>query len=100
MDRWKALVRRPQDLLLDCRHFPVMAALLFLMDAAATVGIIWRVPCMQPKHMQADTMTMNDFLLHYADTEIDWVAYMQEVEGVLNGTWNYSQLKGDTGPLV
>ena len=43
---------------------------------------------------------MNDFLLHYADTEIDWVAYMQEVEGVLNGTWNYSQLKGDTGPLV
>ena len=25
---------------------------------------------------------------------------MQEVEGVLNGTWNYSELKGDTGPLV
>lgn len=25
---------------------------------------------------------------------------MQEVEGVLNGTLDYSQLKGDTGPLV
>ena len=33
-------------------------------------------------------------------TEIDWVAYMQEVEGVSNGTYDYSQLRGDTGPLV
>ena len=33
-------------------------------------------------------------------TEIDWKAYMQEVEGVLNGTYDYSKLKGDTGPLV
>lgn len=34
------------------------------------------------------------------DTEIDWIAYMQEVEGFLNGTRDYTQLKGDTGPLV
>ena len=34
------------------------------------------------------------------DTEIDWVAYMQEVGGVINGTFDYMQLKGDTGPLV
>ncbi|CAK9810955.1 Lethal(2)neighbour of tid protein [Anthophora quadrimaculata] len=33
-------------------------------------------------------------------TEIDWRAYMQEVEGFLNGTLDYSKLKGDTGPLV
>jgi alpha-1,3-mannosyltransferase len=33
-------------------------------------------------------------------TEIDWLAYMQEVEGVLNGTFDYTLLKGDTGPLV
>lgn len=33
-------------------------------------------------------------------TEIDWIAYMQEVEGVVNGTWDYTNLKGDTGPLV
>lgn len=33
-------------------------------------------------------------------TEIDWKAYMQEVEGVLNGTYDYAHLKGDTGPLV
>ncbi|NXO23429.1 ALG3 mannosyltransferase, partial [Cisticola juncidis] len=33
-------------------------------------------------------------------TEIDWKAYMQEVEGFANGTLDYTQLKGDTGPLV
>uniref|UniRef100_A0A2P2I132 dolichyl-P-Man:Man5GlcNAc2-PP-dolichol alpha-1,3-mannosyltransferase n=1 Tax=Hirondellea gigas TaxID=1518452 RepID=A0A2P2I132_9CRUS len=33
-------------------------------------------------------------------TEIDWKSYMQEVEGALNGTLDYSLLKGDTGPLV
>lgn len=27
-------------------------------------------------------------------TEIDWNAYMQECEGFLNGTWNYTNLKG------
>ena len=33
-------------------------------------------------------------------TEIDWVAYMSEVEGFLNGTFDYSMLNGSTGPLV
>lgn len=33
-------------------------------------------------------------------TEIDWRAYMQEVESFLNGTMDYSKLRGDTGPLV
>ncbi|XP_052896265.1 lethal(2)neighbour of tid protein 2 [Anopheles moucheti] len=33
-------------------------------------------------------------------TEIDWKAYMQECEGFLNGTTDYSLLRGDTGPLV
>ncbi|XP_028831106.1 dol-P-Man:Man(5)GlcNAc(2)-PP-Dol alpha-1,3-mannosyltransferase [Denticeps clupeoides] len=35
-----------------------------------------------------------------AYTEIDWKAYMDEVEGVINGTYDYTRLKGDTGPLV
>jgi len=33
-------------------------------------------------------------------TEIDWIAYMQEVKGVIDGDFNYLNLKGDTGPLV
>ena len=34
------------------------------------------------------------------DTEIDWEAYMEEVEGVINGTYDYTNLRGGTGPLV
>ncbi|KAG5465504.1 hypothetical protein CUR178_00209 [Leishmania enriettii] len=33
-------------------------------------------------------------------TEIDWRAYMEEVEGFLGGELNYYNLKGGTGPLV
>lgn len=33
-------------------------------------------------------------------TEIDWVAYMQEVSGFLAGERDYTKLRGDTGPLV
>lgn len=33
-------------------------------------------------------------------TEIDWKAYMDEVEGFINGTYDYTKLKGETGPLV
>lgn len=34
------------------------------------------------------------------DTEIDWTTYMQQVEMFLNGTRVYTEIKGDTGPLV
>ncbi|KAF9202770.1 Multidrug resistance-associated protein 4 [Haplosporangium sp. Z 27] len=33
-------------------------------------------------------------------TEIDWIAYMQEVSGYLRGETDYMKLRGDTGPLV
>ncbi|KAL4434015.1 hypothetical protein ABPG75_000456 [Micractinium tetrahymenae] len=33
-------------------------------------------------------------------TEIDWVAYMQEVGGYLEGERDYAKMRGDTGPLV
>ena len=44
---------------------------------------------------------LNIFIINKTKyTEIDWKAYMQEVEGVVNGTYDYYKLKGDTGPLV
>ncbi|CAF0932340.1 unnamed protein product [Adineta ricciae] len=44
---------------------------------------------------------LNIFIINKINyTEIDWIAYMQEVEGVVNGTYDYYKLKGDTGPLV
>jgi hypothetical protein len=34
------------------------------------------------------------------DTEIDWTTYTQQVSLFLSGERDYSNLKGDTGPLV
>lgn len=38
--------------------------------------------------------------LYIPDTEIDWKAYMQQVESYIKGGRNYYNLVGDTGPLV
>ena len=62
-------------------HFPKLALLLLLFDTALTLSVI--------------------FLRPY--TEIDWRAYMQEVEGWAvrrESPTDYSTLRGDTGPLV
>ncbi|UXI15859.1 Protein bric-a-brac 1 [Sarcoptes scabiei] len=34
------------------------------------------------------------------DTEIDWSTYMQQVQCFLNGTLNYENISGNTGPIV
>ncbi|XP_065339542.1 lethal(2)neighbour of Tid protein [Cloeon dipterum] len=66
------------SLVFDPRQFYVTAPIFLLLELVINYLIINRVPY----------------------TEIDWKAYMQEVEGVVNGTFDYTQLKGDTGPLV
>lgn len=66
------------SLLLDPKRFLVLAVLLFLAEIVVNILVIKNVKY----------------------TEIDWIAYMQEVEGVVNGTFDYTELKGDTGPLV
>ncbi|KAJ8673987.1 hypothetical protein QAD02_005249 [Eretmocerus hayati] len=73
-DKWKQL----STFATDPRKLFWPSLLFVVLEALINVVVIERVPY----------------------TEIDWRAYMQEVEGVLNGTLDYSQLKGDTGPLV
>uniref|UniRef100_A0A8C4QSX8 Dol-P-Man:Man(5)GlcNAc(2)-PP-Dol alpha-1,3-mannosyltransferase n=1 Tax=Eptatretus burgeri TaxID=7764 RepID=A0A8C4QSX8_EPTBU len=66
------------QVLMDPQYTWLVCALLWLAEIFVTTWVIQRVPY----------------------TEIDWQAYMSEVSGVLNGTFNYSELRGDTGPLV
>uniref|UniRef100_A0A670ZJC4 Dol-P-Man:Man(5)GlcNAc(2)-PP-Dol alpha-1,3-mannosyltransferase n=1 Tax=Pseudonaja textilis TaxID=8673 RepID=A0A670ZJC4_PSETE len=77
----RALRRAWQEkhlVLFEPRFTPLVAACLCLAEVGVNLWVIQRV----------------------AYTEIDWKAYMDEVEGVVNGTLDYTQLKGDTGPLV
>lgn len=67
----KGLVTNPSQL-------PAVAILIVIAELILNILVVERVPY----------------------TEIDWKAYMQECEGFLNGTLDYSQLRGDTGPLV
>jgi hypothetical protein len=34
------------------------------------------------------------------DTKIDWTAYMEQVDMFLDGEDDYSEIQGETGPLV
>jgi alpha-1,3-mannosyltransferase len=75
------LIRTAFSLANDWHYFPLLALLLLSFEALLSALIIYRVPY----------------------TEIDWRAYMQEVEGWVvrrDSPTNYITLKGSTGPLV
>jgi alpha-1,3-mannosyltransferase len=68
-----------QKLLFDWDYFYILATLLLVGEGLLCALVIYKIPY----------------------TEIDWRAYMQEVEGpFVRNEWNYTNLKGDTGPLV
>ncbi|KAL0850036.1 hypothetical protein ABMA28_011943 [Loxostege sticticalis] len=67
-----------KGLVINPGQLPFVAFLIIIAELAINILVVERVPY----------------------TEIDWKAYMQECEGFLNGTLDYSKLRGDTGPLV
>ncbi|CAG9583731.1 putative dolichyl-P-Man:GDP-Man5GlcNAc2-PP-dolichyl alpha-1,3-mannosyltransferase [Leishmania major strain Friedlin] len=50
--------------------------------------------------LAAEAVVIITVILTVPYTEIDWKAYMEEVEGFLAGELDYRNLKGGTGPLV
>lgn len=48
----------------------------------------------------ADAILVSLIIAYVPYTKIDWDAYMSQVSGFLEGERDYSNLKGDTGPLV
>lgn len=61
-----------KKLFTDHKYLPIVSVFLIIIEFFICIFIIQNVPY----------------------TEIDWKAYMQEVEGVINGTFDYSLLKG------
>lgn len=62
-----------KSLIIDPARLPLLTYPILLVELALNIFIVQRV--------------------NY--TEIDWIAYMQECEGFINGTTNYSLLKGN-----
>ncbi|KAI1825986.1 glycosyltransferase [Xylaria intraflava] len=56
----------------------LVAPCLFFLDALLCVAVMWNVPY----------------------TEIDWKAYMEQIEQYVAGERDYTVIKGGTGPLV
>ncbi|CAO3620097.1 unnamed protein product [Cunninghamella blakesleeana] len=74
----KDIVKIPLRLIFDPKYFWVLGGMVLFGEAI-----------------------LNIFIIHNVSyTEIDWKAYMEQVEGFLHGERDYYQLKGDTGPLV
>ncbi|KAI9721954.1 MAG: hypothetical protein M1812_001912 [Candelaria pacifica] len=71
-------VREVTSLATDRKHTRWLAPTLVAMDAVLCVLIIWKIPY----------------------TEIDWKAYMEQVEQYHHGERDYTMIKGGTGPLV
>lgn len=73
--------------------------LLLVLDAALCLVIIKKVPC------RSAICTFIILPLKYADTsitdtEIDWKAYMEQIQLFQDGEREYTKIEGGTGPLV
>ena len=79
-------------------HFQLIAYLALFADLCINLFIVNFAKC-KYFSMGNNTFSKNCSIFH-VDTEIDWSTYMQQVECFLNGTLDYQQIYGDTGPIV
>lgn len=74
----QSLIKKAVGLLYDPKWIKIAAIAMFLAEVVFCAGIIYKIPY----------------------TEIDWIAYMQQVKLFKAGETDYMNIKGDTGPLV
>lgn len=76
-----------------------ISPVLLAFDAVLCGLIIWKVPCMPCCFLHLFHLAPLR-LIGITDTEIDWEAYMQQVQQYVSGERDYTKIKGGTGPLV
>ena len=90
------------DLASNPKYTKWLSPLLLVADAAFCVLIIWKIPCeLWPPsscpYREREMILSRMELTPRQDTEIDWRAYIQQVEQYRNGERDYTLIKGDTG---
>jgi hypothetical protein len=94
-----SLYSQAVDLALNPQHTKWLCPALFALDAVLCSLIIWKVPCTYLHYylpLSFNAKVLNGLL----DTEIDWEAYMQQIEQYVSGERDYTKISGGTGPLV
>lgn len=71
--------------------------LLLLADALLTSLIISKISCKPLFPLTHYVCAANNII---PDTEIDWKAYMEQLQQYVDGERDYTLIKGGTGPLV
>lgn len=88
-----------KDLATNPKHTRWMSPIILVLEAALCYLIILKVPCplTLPFHYRLIVVWL---LTNTTDTEIDWKAYMQQIQQYVSGERDYTNIKGGTGPLV
>lgn len=73
LQKYEKPIRYVYDLLFDYQRIANLCVIIFLLEVFLNIFVVSYVPY----------------------TEIDWRAYMQEVTGFLNGTLDYTYLRGN-----
>lgn len=94
------LIKNAFKIASDPKQSQWIAPLLVAGDAVLCGLIIWKIPCKQSNSFEKAGFRTDGTNAFGIDTEIDWVAYMQQIDIYLKGTRNYYLIEGDTGPLV
>lgn len=74
--------------------------ILLLFELALSLFIVFKISCKFFFYVFVACYLITLYMHCNLDTEIDWKAYMEEVEGFLEGERDYTKIEGNTGPLV
>lgn len=104
MDRLSSLHTSVLDLATNPKHTAWISPALWLLDGTLTAFIVKKIQCKLDFHENQsswhDRAEVAPLTYGALDTEIDWVAYMQQIALYRSGERDYANIKGQTGKAL